>query len=160
MAAVAMVRRLNIRPAAACGVVGSKRGRFEPSTAAKPSENPGHMPMTPEPILNALPPPLWVHTAECHPSACLSPCIGPGPGSPGLRTGPTSHSAADHDRLGRDPSMLFTAPLLHTPSAFRPEHSINPTITHWPPPEAFITGARSGQFPSKAKTRQFHCSAQ
>lgn len=41
MAAVAMVRRLNIRPAAACGVVGSKRGRFEPSTAAKPSENPG-----------------------------------------------------------------------------------------------------------------------
>lgn len=53
MAAVAMVRRLNIRPAAAYGVVGSKRGRFEPSTAAKPSEYPGRMPMTPEPILNA-----------------------------------------------------------------------------------------------------------
>lgn len=47
MAAVVIVKRLNIRPAAARSVVGSKRGRFEPSTAAKPSENRGRMPMTP-----------------------------------------------------------------------------------------------------------------
>lgn len=72
--------------------VGSKSGRFEPSTAAKPSENRGRMPMTPGPILNALSPQLWVRTAESQPSACLPPCIGSRPGSPGLRTGPTFSS--------------------------------------------------------------------
>jgi hypothetical protein len=33
------------------------------------------------------------------------------------------------------PTPLFTAPLLHTPTAFPPEPNINPSTTHWPPPE-------------------------
>lgn len=57
---------------------------------------------------------------------------------------------ADQDRLGRDP-LLFTAPILHTSFAFRPEHSINPTITHWPPPDIFITGTRSGNSPPRQR---------
>lgn len=137
-------QKVEYSSAAARSVVGSKRGRFEPSTAAKPSENRGRMPMTPGPILNALSPLLWVRTAESQPNACLTPQV----------CEPGQHFRlmvfADQDLLGRDP-LLFTAPILHTSFAFRPEHSINPTITHWPPPEIFITGTRSGNSPPRQR---------
>lgn len=161
MAAVVIVKRLNIRPATARSVVGSKRGRFEPSTAAKPSENRGRMPMTPGPILNALSPLLWVRTAESQPSACLTPCIGSRPGSPGLPTGPTfsSHGLCGSGSSRQRPPVVYRPYISHflRISAGAQHHPYHHPLA---PSRNLHHGHSQWQFPSKAKTRQFHCPTQ
>lgn len=127
MAAVAIVRRLNIHPAA---------------HADDPRAGPG-------PILNALPPLLWVRTAESQPSACLSPCIGSGPGSPSLRTGPTFASmfSLSADQIGSAETPCCLPPLYFTLAPHFGRSTASTPTTHWPRPKVFITDTRSGNSP-------------
>lgn len=154
-------QKVEYSSAAARSVVGSKRGRFEPSTAAKPSENRGRMPMTPGPILNALSPLLWVRTAESQPSACLTPCIGSRPASPSLRTGPTfsSHGLCGSGSSRQRPPVVYRP---YTSHFLRISAGAQHQPYHHPlaPSRNLHHGHSQWQFPSKAKTRQFHCPTQ